>query len=159
MQSRAKRWAVPLALSAFLGLAACDDDSVVGESVEPGTVASAPPTRNSSDVDSPTTTDGTAGTDVIPNTPEEYSTALIETWERGDQDAAARLASPAAVATLFSRDSGGPGQWTLQACEGTAGSSYCTFGAGGDPHVVVRVANEAASRSEANAVNEVRFEG
>jgi hypothetical protein len=44
-------------------------------------------------------------------------------------------------------------------CEGAAGSSYCTFNAGGDPTIVVRVGNEAASQGAQHAVIEVQVQG
>jgi hypothetical protein len=49
--------------------------------------------------------------------------------------------------------------WQLVGCEGAAGSSYCTFNAGGDPTLVVRVVNEVAAQSGPDAVIEVLEQG
>ena len=37
--------------------------------------------------------------------------------------------------------------------------TYCTFRAGGEPSVILRVGNEAVLMGEPQAVTEVRFEG
>jgi hypothetical protein len=84
---------------------------------------------------------------------------LIKAWERGDRDAAATFATPDALETLFSREGGGEGTWSLEDCDGAMGSTYCTFSAGGEPSVIVRVENEAVTIGEAQAVFEVTFEG
>ena len=71
------------------------------------------------------------------------------------------LSVPAAVETLFSyepAEDGADPTWAIEVCEGAAGSSYCTVSAGGDPKIVVRVMNEAASRGEPHAVTEVQVE-
>ena len=96
--------------------------------------------------------------------PEAYAPALIDAWVHSDRSTAARLATAEAVNTLFSYEAGAeeggtPPTWALQGCEGAAGSSYCTFNAGGDPTVIVRVGNEAAANSEPQAITEVRVEG
>ena len=96
---------------------------------------------------------------VIPTDSEDYAIALIEAWERGDRDAAAALTDPDALETLFSREGGGAGTWSLEGCDGAMGSTYCTFRADGEPAVIVRVGNEAASQGEPHAVSEVQFEG
>ena len=71
------------------------------------------------------------------------------------------LAVPAAVETLFSyepAEDGADPTWAIQVCEGAAGSSYRTVRAGGDPKIVVRVTNEAASQGEPHALTEVEVE-
>ena len=93
----------------------------------------------------------------LPTNAEDYATALIEAWERGDHDTASTLAAADALDVLFSQEGGGAGTWSLESCDGAAGSTYCTFGAGGDPKVIVRVANEAASLGQPEAVTEVQF--
>jgi hypothetical protein len=85
--------------------------------------------------------------------------AFVGAWEQGDQDRALELGTSAAVDTIFAYDSGGAGGWSFVQCEGAAGSSYCTFNAGGDPTIVVRVGNEAASQGAPHAVTEVQVQG
>jgi hypothetical protein len=149
-----------LAASAF-ALAACGDDATsttTPPTTPPTTVAptTEPTATVPATVAEPTTTSPAS---VIPTDPAAYATALIEAWERGDQPAAAELATSDAVEMLFSREGGGAGTWSLVGCEGAAGSSYCTFNAGGDPTVIVRVGNEAVSLGQPHAATEIRFEG
>jgi hypothetical protein len=47
----------------------------------------------------------------------------------------------------------------VTSCEGAAGSTYCTFTAGGDGTIVVRVGNEAAAQAQHQAVTEVQVTG
>jgi hypothetical protein len=63
----------------------------------------------------------------------------------------------AAVDAIFAFEGGGT--WSVTSCEGAAGSTYCTFSAGGDPTVVVRVGNEAAAQGQHQAVTEVQVSG
>ncbi len=106
----------------------------------------------------PAATTTTAPDEGIPTDPEAYAVAFVEAWEIGDQGRALELGTHAAVDTIFAYDSGGAGTWSLVQCEGAAGSSYCTFNAGGDPTIVVRVGNEAASQGMPGAVTEVQVE-
>jgi hypothetical protein len=106
-----------------------------------------------------TTVATTVPTDALSTDPAEYASALVRAWERGDETAAGLLATDGAVQVLFSREGGGAGTWSLRGCEGAAGSSYCTFTAGGTPTVIVRVGNEAVSLGQPHAADEVRFEG
>ena len=97
---------------------------------------------------------------AIPSDPAEYATALIRAWELGDAPVAEVFATDDAFDQLFAFEgAGAPGVWQLVGCEGAAGSSYCTFDAGGDPTLVVRVLNEVASRSGPDAVVEVTEQG
>lgn len=96
---------------------------------------------------------------LAPTEPDAYATALIEAWSTGDAATAEVLATDEAFDALFAFESGGPGTWALDGCEGAAGSSYCTFRAGGDPTVVVRVLNEPASQGQPDAVTEVQVDG
>ena len=97
--------------------------------------------------------------DRPPTEVDAYATALVEAWERGDRETAAGFATEDALGVLFSRDGGGATTWTLESCEGTAGSSYCTFGAGGDAKVIVRVSNEIAQLGGPAGAIEIRFAG
>ena len=151
-----------VALSFVLVFAACgtDDPEVDGSSTST-TTSTAP--RDSSTTES-TGTDGTTSTTEPPipaSNAEAYVDALIDAWVSGNRDAAEVLAVPAAVDTLFSyepAEDGADPTWAIQICEGAAGSSYCTVSAGGDPKIIVRVTNEAASQGAARAVTEVKVE-
>jgi hypothetical protein len=105
----------------------------------------------------PTTVD--PGDDALPTDPQDYARSFIGAWEAGDQDSAAVFGTEAAVTTIFAYESGGPGAWSVTSCEGAAGSTYCTFSAGGDGSIVVRVGNEAASLGQHQAVTEVQVTG
>jgi hypothetical protein len=154
-----------LGLALVLGAACSDDDGdgddgVALEDVPGGetTTTTAAPSTTARPTTStePEETDGPA----IPSDPAAYATLLIRAWEQFDAPTAELLATDEAFDTLFAFESGGPDAgWELVACEGAAGSSFCTFSAGGDPQVIVRVANETASQSGPDAVTEVRVEG
>jgi hypothetical protein len=62
-----------------------------------------------------------------PTTPEEFAAELYRAWRTGDADAAAKVASPEAVQSLFAFE---PADFTLQDCQGAAGSTICTYTAG-----------------------------
>jgi hypothetical protein len=143
-----------------------DDDDIALEDVPGGesTTTTAEPTTTTSAPDPTTTTATTAPEEsdgpAIPDNPDDYATLLIRAWEQGDAATAQVLATDVAFDTLFAFESGGPeAGWQLVACDGAAGSSFCTFSAGGDPRVIVRVTNETASQSGPDAVTEVRVEG
>ena len=135
------------AMAAAMVLAACGSDAGTAStttSTTAGTISTASVTTTTVE---PTISMG----------PAPYATAFVEAWASGDRTTAELLGSPDAVDTIFSREGGG--SWVLSECEGAAGSSYCTFTAGGDPTVIVRVMNEAAQLAQPHAVAEVRFEG
>ena len=78
---------------------------------------------------------------------------------RAASDGTEVFATDEAFDQLFAFEGvGTPGTWQLVACEGAAGSSFCTFTAGGDPTLTVRVLNELASQSSPDAVVEVVLE-
>jgi hypothetical protein len=149
-----------------MAAAGCGDDG--GSAATTTTTASTSTTaETSTTAPDATTTTGEATTTTpadegdgpaIPTNAEDYAVAFVDAWEHGDHDTALVLGTQEAVDTLFALESGGPGTWTLDHCEGAAGSSFCTFTAGGDPTVLVRVANEAASQGAPQAVIEVRTE-
>ena len=93
---------------------------------------------------------------VFPTSSDNYAGALIEAWERGDRDTAARFAEPNALETLFSREGGGAGSSLLVDCDGAMGSTYCTFNNADGSAVTLRVSNEAVIAGP-NAVVEVTF--
>ena len=105
----------------------------------------------------PTTAD--PGDDALPTDPQQYAQAFVGAWAAGDQDSAGLFGTQEAVDAIFAYDSGGVGTWSVTGCEGAAGSTYCTFSAGGDPTIVVRVTNEAISMGQQHAVTEVQISG
>jgi hypothetical protein len=155
-----------LALVALLVVAAScgDDEGASTTTTEASTSTTAAETTTSTTstppaTTVPTSTPTTAATGQgMPTDPESYAVAFVEAWAAGDHERALELGTSAAVDTIFAYDSGGPGLWSLVQCEGAAGSSYCTFSAGGDPTIVVRVGNEAASQGMPGAVSEVQVE-
>jgi hypothetical protein len=167
MPARSTR-AFALLATALVLLAACGDDGgeVATDDTDAPTTTVAPTTSTAA----PTTTAPPAttaappstvdpGDDAIPTDPRDYATAFIGAWAAGDQDSALVFGTQAAVDSIFAFESGGPGLWSVTTCEGAAGSTYCTFTAGGDPTVVVRVANEAAAQGRHQAVTEVQVSG
>jgi hypothetical protein len=160
-----RRW-LPAVIAGLLVVAvSCgDDDTASTTTTEASTTSTtavettttAETTAVPPDTTPPTTT---AAVDPgIPTDPEAYAVAFVEAWEQGDHDRALQLGTATAVDTIFAYESGGAGGWSLVQCEGAAGSSYCTFTAGGDPTVVVRVGNEAASQGAEGAVTEVQVD-
>ena len=155
-----------VALSLALVVAGCgtddktDEGSSTSSSTE-STVTSTTSTTSPPSTAEPATSDTTEPTIPASNA-EEYVDALIAAWTSGNRDFAEKLAVPTAVDTLFSYEPAEDGvepTWAIEVCEGAAGSSYCTVGAGGDPKIVVRVTNEAASQGAEQAVTEVTIDG
>lgn len=138
-----------IAAAAALLLAGCGSDA--------GTAATTAATAASTSSSTTSSASTTTLAAIVPTGAEAYATAFVEAWSTGDRATAELLGTADAVDTVFSGEGGGT--WTLTGCEGAAGSSYCTFSAGGDPTVIVRVMNEAAQRAQPHAVGEVRFEG
>jgi hypothetical protein len=177
---RPTRVAAVVAAALALTLAACSSDDEPSASTTTSTAApsttttaatttapsetTAAPTTSTTAAPAPTTTPTTPGEAALPTTPEAYATGMIEAWVAGDQAEASRYGTPDAVTTLFGLESGGeegspPPTWSLDHCEGAAGSSYCSFTAGGSAGVTLRVLNEAASQGQEHAVTEVRVDG
>lgn len=174
--------AAALALLVLGGAAACSDDDGGDDAASSSTTAAEVTTTTTTEAEVTTTTEAEATTTTaaepvattstteapldegdgpaIPSDPAEYATALIRAWELGDAPVAEVFATDDAFNALFAFEGGGaPGVWQLVQCEGAAGSSYCTFNAGGDPSLVVRVLNELASQSAPDAVIEVTETG
>jgi hypothetical protein len=162
-----RRHVLPLFVATLVLLAAgCGDDGessttttaeVTTTTVAETTTTSSTPTTTAppSTTAAPPTT-GDPGDDAIPTDPQDYATAFVGVWEAGDQESALVFGTQAAVDAIFAVESGGPGTWSVTGCEGAAGSTYCTFSAGGDPTIVVRVGNEAAAQGQHQAVTEVQ---
>lgn len=121
------------------------------------TTTTAPPAEPTTTTEAPLDEgDGPA----IPSDPEAYATALIRAWELGDAPVAEVFATDDAFNQLFAFEGGGaPGVWQVTSCEGAAGSTYCTFSAGGSATLTVRVLNELAAQSSPDAVIEVIEQG
>jgi hypothetical protein len=169
------------ALSLLLLTAACADDGDDEGAEATTTTAEASTTTSEAAVTTSTTTGeattttaapvpattattepplGEGDAPAIPSDPAEYATALIRAWELGDAPVAEVFATDDAFNQLFAFEgAGAPGVWQLVRCEGAAGSTYCTFNAGGDPTLVVRVVNELAAQSSPDAVTEVTETG
>jgi hypothetical protein len=148
-----------VALSLALVVAGCgtDDKTDEGSSTSSSTESTVTSTTSAPSTTEPASSDTTEPTIPASNA-EEYVDALIAAWTSGDRDFAEELAVPTAVETLFSYEPAEDGvepTWAIEVCEGAAGSSYCTVGAGGDAKIVVRVMNEAASQGAEQAVTEV----
>lgn len=163
MTRRTAAAALALVLAVAAGCGDGDDagDEPTTTSTPAGTSAptTVPATVPATEPTVPGAGDGEGDGPGIPTDPAAYATALVEAWATGDTATARVLATQEAVDALFAYDPGGPGLWQLEGCEGAAGSSYCTFRAGGDPTVVVRVGNEAAAHASPEAVTEVRVSG
>jgi len=152
---------VLVALTLTLVAAGCgDDDTVTTDTTAPTmtvaetTTTAAPTTTTPPTTVTPEPTD--PGDDALPTDPADYARAFVGVWEAGDRDSALVFGTEAAVDTIFAYESGGPGSWSLTGCTSAAGSTSCTFTAGGDPTVVVRVVDEAAAVGAFQAVTEVQ---
>ncbi len=99
----------------------------------------------------------TDGVDVpVPTAAEQYAALFAIAWSEGDSAAMGQLA-PADVVDLALTEPGAV--WSSMACDGAAGSTFCTFTAfEGEVLLVVRVGNEAVLTGTGQAVAEVRFD-
>lgn len=154
-----------LVAGVVLVLAACGSD---GGDEEATTTTAAPTTTTAAPSTTTTAASATTTTGAVPTTattaatglptdPQAYATAFVDAWSVGDQATALELGTQSAVDTIFAFEGGGT--WSLVSCEGAAGSSFCTFDAGGNPTVVVQVGNEAASQGQPHAVTSVEVTG
>lgn len=82
--------------------------------------------------------------------------ALYAAWMSGDRAAAAAVAQPAAVTTLFARPWQAGDGWSFSECTGAAGSVICTWRRPGGQQVLFRVQN--ATGGVPVTVAEVRFD-
>jgi hypothetical protein len=81
---------------------------------------------------------------IICSAPVDAAQALFSAWVAGDQAAAGRCASPAAVSALFARARRGTG-WAFQGCDGPdPGVPQCTY-ASGAGHVALTLMGSEAS--------------
>lgn len=137
-------------------LASCSDGD--DDKVAPAVTTAVETTAVSSTTTPSTTTAGPASTVTSrPATtaglsPEGAAKSFYEAWTRGDRAAAARVAQPAAVTTLFARTWQAGDGWAFSECTGAAGSFICTWARPGGQQVLFRVQNAPAT------VAEVRFQ-
>jgi hypothetical protein len=92
----------------------------------------------------------------LPTASEQYAALFAIAWSEGDRAAMEQLA-PADIVDVALTEPGAA--WSTMACDGAAGSTFCTFTAfEGEVMLVVRVGNEAVSAGSDEAVIEVRFD-
>jgi hypothetical protein len=100
----------------------------------------------------PPSTTGSA----LPTVPVDQASAAFDAWSSGDMERLAALTGDVAYEVLSTRLPSEDDGWGAPSCEGAAGSTYCSWTGVGE-RLVLRVANEAASRGEP-AVIEATFE-
>lgn len=153
---------VAILVAAVLLVASCssdggDDTTTTTAEVTTTTAPESPTTTAATPTTAPESSTTTAAASGLPTDPGPYAAAFVDAWATGDQATASTLGTEAAVSSIFAFEGGGT--WSLVSCEGAAGSSFCTFTAGGDPTVVVQVGNEAVSQGQEHAVTGVTVSG
>jgi hypothetical protein len=148
-----------LAIAGLLAAAALTACSDGGTDTTSPTVTTAPPATgtpgppaSTSTTLGPTTTVTSRPPATAASSPEVAAKALYDAWMRSDRAAAARVAQPAAVTTLFGRSWQAGDGWSFGECTGAAGSLVCTWLRPGGQQLMMRVQNSPAS------VAEVRFQ-
>ena len=145
-------------MAAVALLTSCSDDDDEEDGAAPAVTTVNEATTSSSTSSSSTTTvpSGSTATSRPPTTasisPESAARSLYDAWSRGDRTAAARVAQPAAVTTLFARAWQASDGWAFSECTGAAGSFICTWGRPSGQQVLFRVQSMPVS------VAEVRFQ-
>jgi len=81
-----------------------------------------------------------------------YVRAAYDAWTAADPSAAARVAEPAAVASLFARTWSATDGWAFARCEGAAGSVFCVWQRSGEELLI-----KAQNTTGGAAVNAVQF--
>ena len=118
--------------------------------VDATTSSSSAPTSTTTTLPASTVTSRPATTAGL--SPEAAARSFYEAWTRGDRAAAAGVAQPAAVTTLFARTWQAADGWAFSECTGAAGSLICTWARPGGQQVLFRVQNAPST------VAEVRFQ-
>lgn len=140
----------------LVALASCSDGD--GDGASPTVTTAVEVTTSSSTTSSSTTTSLPAPTvtsrpaTTASMSPEAAAKAFYEAWTKGDRAAAARVAQPAAITTLFARTWQADDGWAFSECTGAAGSSICTWARPGGQQILLRVQNAPGT------VAEVRFQ-
>lgn len=174
MSMRKTIWIAPAALA--LALAGCSGDEEPGAQTptEAATTTAspshdvAPPTASPPETDLGGGDDGNGETtgpggspeeeppQEIPTAPVDYADAFVVAWGVGDSARMEQLASAEVVGALD--EVGGP-NWDQTGHDAGAGSSFVTYQNTEDGRTLeLRVANEAASQGEAQAVVEAKVE-
>jgi hypothetical protein len=91
----------------------------------------------------------------LPTSPTRYATAAFDAWQQGNDGRLRKLATDY-VADFLIAHTPDAGTWSGPACDGAAGSTYCTWSRS-DAQLTLRVANETASRGRRHAVVEASF--
>lgn len=126
----------------------------------PSTTVTASPATNRTTTTTPppsvpATTTTSAPTTTVPSVPgnaSDYIHATFDAWVAGDRTAAARVAEPAAVDTLFARTWTQADSWTFTRCEGAAGSVFCIWQRPGEELLI-----KAPNTSGGAPVDSVQF--
>jgi hypothetical protein len=93
---------------------------------------------------------------TVPNTADGYATATFDAWLHGNDGHLRKLATEPVADFLSATTPGEPGEWSGPACEGAAGSSYCSW-TQPDAEFVLRIRNETASLGRRHAVVDAYF--
>lgn len=146
-----------------LGLSACTAASNpdTGDLATPTTItagSTAAPETTTTEAASPTQSATTEAETPLPRNAQDYAMAALEAWMAGDQVMLARLVNDAARQRLDEGSLDPAADWVFQACEGAAGSTFCTW-EGPDGTLTFRVANEAAGLGKDGAVVETLIAG
>ena len=143
-----------VALLAVLASCSDGDDNRAAPAVTTirETTTSTAPAPSSTTTIRPATTVTSRPATTAAISPEAAAKALFDAWTKGDRAAAARVAQPAAVTTLFARTWQAGDRWAFSECTGAAGSSICTWSRPTGQQVLFRVQNAPAT------VAEVRFQ-
>jgi len=130
------------------------DDSGASLGTIASTTTTVPATTTSSTAVASTVTTGPAPPAPAPANPEDQARALYEAWTRRDRAAAATLAEPGAVTTLFGRAWSAGDGWVFTECSGAAGSIICGWESPSG-QLLLRV--QGAAGDSPVTVSEVRF--
>ena len=116
----------PAVVAIVVLLTACGGGGGGGKSTPSATTN--PPSPSPSTATQTTTT--TTQVSQIPQaSPDAAAVAVLNAWRAGDRAAAARVATPTAIATLFAQP---PQGFSSRGCQDPlAGRSACSFGIGG----------------------------
>jgi hypothetical protein len=120
----------------------------------PAITATSPPVTAAptTSVPAATTIPAPATTLPAPDSSSGYPLAAYDAWTRGDRTAAAAVAEPAAVDTLFARTWSTADGWAFVNCQGAAGSVFCTWQRSGEELLI-----KAPNAPGGLPVNEVTF--
>ena len=141
-------WVTALLGSGVLALAGCT--TTLEAKLQ---VATTPPPVAAAPVQAPTA----AIAPTLPTSLEAYADAFVAAWHVGDTTTLDRLGTADAVTKAHARDDLAPQTWTRSGCDGTAGSSFCTYNDPANDQLILQVGNQAAALGQDHAVTDVRF--